>query len=68
MLGILEDDVLAKIHVFKNPGGDLIFLGSGSTQSTKRWFCQKCSIPLHPGMCDKISHPKTITELSICAV
>lgn len=32
-------------------------------QSSKQ-FCQKCGVPLHPGI---TSHPKTIQELSVCA-
>ena len=49
---MLEDDAITKILLFKGPGDDLIPSDSSSSESETKWSCEKCGVPLHPGMCD----------------
>jgi len=47
---ILEDDITI-ILLFKGSGDDLIPSDSSLSESETKWLCEKCGVPLHPGMC-----------------
>ena len=49
---MLEDDAITKILLFKGPGDDLFPSDSSLSESETKWLCEKCDVPLHPGMCD----------------
>ena len=61
---MLEDDAITKILLFRGSGDDLIPSDSSSRESETKWLCEKCGVPLHPGMCDMKYH--TAITVSLC--
>jgi hypothetical protein len=75
----LDDDAIVKILLFEDSGNDLLSSDSGLIESYMeyaqkkiskvKWFCQKCSVSFHPGMCGTKYHTAKNTDTpSLCLV